>query len=96
MAVHLLAPHLDEAGRRAGLAQVRADAASLFGAGATAEEDAADGVTADVAAMDWPAMTAAAAQSPDPHRIKLVEACLRAYQATGAPVCAVAAERVLT
>jgi hypothetical protein len=87
MAVELMADHLSPEGGAAALAQVHAEHAAMYRRTAPAENGAVAGVSDDQLAR-------AAADSRDPHQVKLVEACRRGYAATGDPTFAAAAETV--
>jgi hypothetical protein len=76
MAVELLLPHVGETGRLELLAQLQADHDSFYGA-------ATPPVRTTAAALEWTAVSEAAAASHDPHQVKLVEACKRGWEATG-------------
>jgi hypothetical protein len=81
MAVDLLAPHLDPDAGESALAQLRADHAALYGTEPAPRRAASEpGGTAG----GWEAgAPPAAAESRDPHQVKLVEACRRGWQASG-------------
>lgn len=89
MAAALLLPHLSEPAGLELLAQVRATHEAFFGDRAPADGAPADGRAAD--GIDWAATGRSAALSHDPHQVKLVEACKRAYEATGEDAFPVAA-----
>ena len=79
--------HISTDAGTAGLAQVRAEHASLYRGGEPTEPTEAGTAPGDQLAR-------AAADSRDPHQVKLVEACRRGYAATGDPTFAAAAETV--
>jgi hypothetical protein len=87
MAVELMADHISPEGGAAALAQVHAEHAAMYRGTAPAESGAVAGVPDDQLAR-------AAADSRDPHQVKLVEACRRGFGATGDPTFAAAAETV--
>jgi hypothetical protein len=87
MAVELMADHISPEGGAAALAQVHAEHAAMYRGTAPAESGAVAGVPDDQLAR-------AAADSRDPHQVKLVEACRRGFAATGDPTFAAAAETV--
>jgi hypothetical protein len=104
MAVEILVPHLNPAGAAIGLAQLHAEHAALFGGASrpsaaeptttqtvtartgTARTGTAEAVTAEPGWDDELAGLAVA--SGDPHQVKLVEACRRAYRASHDPTLA--------
>jgi hypothetical protein len=87
MAVELMADHISPEDGAAGLAQVLAEHTSMYrGTEPTEKKDLA-GVPGDQLAR-------AAADSRDPHQVKLVEACRRGYAASGDPTFVAAAETV--
>jgi hypothetical protein len=88
MALAILVDHIDERAGAAGLAQLRAEHAALYGDTAPATDATGTGVTAGELAD-------AAVASGDVHAVKLVEACRRGRQATGDEVFDAAAERVV-
>jgi hypothetical protein len=88
MALAILVDHIDEAAGAAGLAQLRAEHVVVFGDTAPAAGAEPTGVSGDELAD-------AAVASGDVHAVKLVEACRRGQEATGDPVFAAAAERVV-
>ena len=86
MAVHLLGGHLAPADARAAAAQLRAEHRSLY-RDVEPEVRGGDGC--------WDEETVVAAStSYDPHQIKLVEACRRAFQITADPAFLLAAQVV--
>ncbi|TMM11328.1 MAG: questin oxidase family protein [Actinobacteria bacterium] len=87
MAVELMVDHISADAGTAGLAQVRAEHASLYRGAEPTEPTEAGTAPGDQLAR-------AAADSRDPHQVKLVEACRRGYAATGDPTFAAAAETV--
>jgi hypothetical protein len=88
MAVGILVEHIPAPAGAAGLAQVRAEHAALY----RRTEPAG---TIEVAGRGADELARLAAGSADPHAVKLVEACRRGLEATGDPVFAAAAERVV-
>ena len=86
MAVHLLGGHLAAADARAAAAQLRAEHRSLY-------RDVVPQVSGSEACWDEEPIVAASI-SYDPHQIKLVEACRRAFQITADPAFLLAAEVV--
>jgi hypothetical protein len=87
MAVELVADHISPEAGAAGLAQVYAEHASLYRGATPTEPAGLSGASDDQLAR-------VAADSRDPHQVKLVEACRRGYAATGDPTFAAAAETV--
>ena len=87
MALDLFVDHVPEAATRAGLAQLRAEHAALYRGVTPAGEGRPFGIPAGE-------LVRSAAESGDPHEVKLVEACLRGLDRTADPVFAVAAETV--
>jgi hypothetical protein len=87
MAVELMADHIPPRAAAAGLAQVHAEHAALY-----RRADPAEGAEPVGASDDR--LARVAADSRDPHQVKLVEACRRGYAATGDPIFAAAAETV--
>jgi hypothetical protein len=86
MAVHLLSGHLSPADARAAVAQLRAEHRSLY---RDVVSEASGGETC------WDeAIVVVASSSYDSHQIKLVEACLRAFQITADAAFLLAAEVV--
>jgi hypothetical protein len=88
MAVELLVDHLPPAAATAALAQVEAEHAALYRGTTPVSE-------VQVAAVDFGALAAVAAESRDPHQVKLVEACRRGSARTGDPAFDAAAEVVV-
>ncbi len=86
MAVHLLGGHLAAADARAAAAQLRAEHRSLY-------RDVVPQVSGSEACWAEEPVVAASI-SYDPHQIKLVEACRRAFQITADPAFLLAAEVV--
>ncbi len=93
MAVDLMADHISPEAGAAGLAQVQAEHASMYrdAARATAGPGGAAGERESVPDDQ---LARVAADSRDPHQVKLVEACRRGFAATGDPTFAAAAETV--
>jgi hypothetical protein len=88
MAVDLLGSHVAGDDHAAGLSQLRADLSQLH-----RRADVA--VTPDPSGpADFHELAELAAASRDPHQVKLVEACRRAFWATGEPVFEAAAVTV--
>ncbi|HWC37121.1 MAG TPA: hypothetical protein VG476_01270 [Acidimicrobiales bacterium] len=87
MAVELMADHIPPSAGAAGLAQVHAEHAALYRGANPTERAEPVGASDDRLAQ-------VAADSRDPHQVKLVEACRRGYAATGDPTFAAAAETV--
>jgi hypothetical protein len=87
MAVELFLDRIPTAAGAAGLAQVRAEHAALY-------RDAAPAAEVVVTGAPDTALARAAAESRDPHQVKLVEACRRGLARTGDPVFSAAAETV--
>lgn len=87
MAVELVADHIPSPAGAAGLAQVHAEHAALYRGAEPTERAEPVGASDDRLAH-------VAADSQDPHQVKLVEACRRGYAATGDPIFAAAAETV--
>jgi hypothetical protein len=87
MAVELMADHISPSAGAAGLAQVHAEHAAMHRGGRRTERAEPGGASDDQLAR-------VAADSRDPHQVKLVEACRRGYAATGDPIFAAAAETV--
>jgi hypothetical protein len=87
MAVELMAEHISPDAGAAGLAQVHAEHAAMYRGTAPTE-------SGDVASVAGDRLARAAADSRDPHQVKLVEACRRGYAAIGDPTFAAAAETV--
>ncbi len=90
MAVEIFADHIPAPAGAAGLAQVRAEHAALYGGTGTADDAVV--TTSDSTRDDELAWTAAS--SGDPHEVKLVEACRRGFVTTGDPIFVAAAETV--
>ena len=88
MAVELVADHISPEAGAAGLAQVRAEHAALYRGAEPSERT-------DPVNVEDDQLARAAADSRDPHQVKLVEACRRGYAATGDPTFAAAAETVI-
>jgi hypothetical protein len=88
MAVELLVDHLPPPAATAALAQVEAEHAVLYRGTSPVSE-------VQVAAVDYGALAAVAAESRDPHQVKLVEACRRGSAQTGDPAFDAAAEVVV-
>jgi len=86
MAVHLLGGHLAPADARAAVTQLRAEHRSLY-------RDVAPKVSGGEACWDEETVVAAS-RGYDPHQIKLVEACRRAFQITPHPAFLLAAQVV--
>jgi hypothetical protein len=87
MALELLGPHLAESDLAAGLRQLRVELAEMHrGADVAADPD-----PDRTGEPDFAELAEAAASSHDPHQVKLVEACRRAFSATGDPVFGAAA-----
>jgi hypothetical protein len=93
MAVELMVDHISPADGAAGLAQVRAEHASLYRGAEPATASTGRGARRGDAVVD-DELARAAADSRDPHQVKLVEACRRGFAATGDPTFAAAAETV--
>jgi hypothetical protein len=87
MAVELMADHIPPRAAAAGLAQVHAEHAALYRGADPTERAEPVGASDDRLAR-------VAADSRDPHQVKLVEACRRGYAATGDAIFAAAAETV--
>jgi hypothetical protein len=87
MAVELMADHIPPPAGATGLAQVHAEHAALYRGVEATEGPEPVGAPDDRLAQ-------VAADSRDPHQVKLVEACRRGYAATGDPTFAAAAETV--
>ncbi len=87
MAVELMADHISPKDGGAALTQVQAEHAAMYRGTAPAERS-------DVAGVSDDQLARAAADSRDPHQVKLVEACRRGFAATGDPTFAAAAETV--
>ncbi len=87
MAVDLFADHLPPPAATVGLAQVHAEHAALYRGVKPIEDPQAAGVIADDLARS-------AAESRDPHEVKLVEACRRGFEVTGDRAFVAAAETV--
>jgi hypothetical protein len=86
MAVQLLADHIGPAEGAAAVAQLRADHRALY-------RDATPAPTGEGA--EWAdEFGVRASKSGDPHQVKLVEACRRGFELTGAGVFATAADTV--
>jgi hypothetical protein len=86
MAVQLLAGHIGPAEGAAAVAQLRAEHRALYRDGTPAPRG--DGA-------EWhDEFGARASRSGDPHQVKLVEACRRGFELSGAEVFVVAAETV--
>jgi hypothetical protein len=88
MAVELMVDHLSPAAAAAALAQVEAEHAVLY-------RDTSPVSEVQVAAVEYGALAAVAAESRDPHQVKLVEACRRGSAQTGDPAFDAAAEVVV-
>jgi hypothetical protein len=88
MAVDLLGSHLAPADQVVGLSQLRADLSQLHRRADVAVAPDPSGPA------DFHELAAIAAASRDPHQVKLVEACQRAFAATGEPVFEAAAVTV--
>jgi hypothetical protein len=87
MAVELMADHISPEDGAAALGQVHAEHASMYRGTERVTTSRAEGVPDDQLAR-------AAADSRDPHQVKLVEACRRGLAVTGDPTFAAAAETV--
>jgi hypothetical protein len=87
MAVELMADHISPDDGAAALGRVHAEHAAMYRGAASTESGDVSGASDDQLAR-------AAADSRDPHQVKLVEACRRGYAATGDPTFAAAAETV--
>jgi hypothetical protein len=87
MAVELMADHVSPDAGAAGLAQVHAEHASMY-------RDTAPTEPGDLAGVPGDLLARTAADSRDPHQVKLVEACRRGYAASGDLTFAAAAEAV--
>jgi hypothetical protein len=87
MAVELVADHISAEDGAAGLAQVHAEHTSMYRGTAQTETEDLVGVPGDQLAR-------VAADSRDPHQVKLVEACRRGYAASGDATFVAAAETV--
>ena len=86
MAVQLLADHIGPAEGEAAVAQLRADHRALY-------RDATPAPAGDGA--EWrDEFAARASTSGDPHQVKLVEACRRGFELTGAGIFVTAADTV--
>ena len=70
------------------LAQLRATHEALFG-----DIETPDQCTTDE--LDWSAAAVSASSSHDPHQVKLVEACKRAFDANNDTVFVVAASKAI-
>jgi hypothetical protein len=88
MAVELLVDHLPPAAAAAALAQVKAEHTALY-------RDTSPVSEVQPVAVDYGALAAVAAESRDPHQVKLVEACRRGSVHTGDPAFDAAAEVVV-
>jgi hypothetical protein len=88
MAVELLVDHLPPAAVAAALAQVEAEHVALYRGTSPVSE--VPRVT-----VEYGALAAVAAESHDPHQVKLVEACHRGVVRTGDPAFDAAAEVVV-
>jgi hypothetical protein len=87
MALEMLAPHLSDDAMATGLAQLRADHATLYKGAYTATRSGS-------VELETTDLVGAAAASGDPHQVKLVEACGRGFRATGDPAFTAAAGTV--
>jgi hypothetical protein len=87
MAVELVADHITPSAGIAALAQVHAEHAAMYRGAEPTERAEPAGASDDRLAR-------VAADSRDPHQVKLVEACRRGYAATGDPIFGAAAETV--
>jgi hypothetical protein len=88
MAVQLLADHIGAADGETAVAQLRAEHRALY-------RDASPAPMVDDA--EWRGdFGARASRSGDPHQVKLVEACRRGFELTGAGIFVTAADTVTT
>ncbi len=94
MAVELFAPHLAPRDLAAGLAQVHAEHARLYGAAPAAASSSQSDEEPPDGGPPPTDVIRSAYRSGDPHEVKLVEACLRGWAATGDPAFAAAARLV--
>lgn len=88
MAVQLLADHIGPADGAAAVAQLRADHRALY-----RDANAAPPGDGSAWQMDFGVR---ASTSGDPHQVKLVEACRRGFELTGAGIFVTAADTVTT